>query len=481
MPSLKYWTGSDWVAKALKYWNGSAWIEKALKYWDGDSWVGGVPNTALDAIKGGNPTFWDGKVIALVGDSTTDDVGPNDGFMAERLGAFTDAGQQLAGASILDDGWSGSTLREWLDDEVAYGITHTLAANPDVIVICHDINGVRSGGKSAAQLSEDLREAVTEIHAGRPDCIVILWTPNSFLSTDPTSSGFVTPLGSAQAYTDVLWTGYNDVVDEWPTYVAHLDKQTQTYGRTCQPTSALMADIIHPSPVGYDLDALQLVEALTPSAWPFEAADPFIADVVLILNGDAVEDAIGRHSVTSTGGGGDAVTSVDGFLNFPTVDAGLSVGDLLSDFDFGTNSTALVTVEMEIKCPPQSRANGMKLIAIDGGMDLYVSGEPDVAFASATPFGGFGGGPLDDDSAHSLVYQFSADQLTMWVDGGVIENKYDSVDLSPTGDASLYIGRAIDGWNELGYVGGIRLRITKAARYTHNEPITPPTWPVPTE
>lgn len=435
-----------------------------------------VTNTALDAIKAGNPTFWNGKTIALVGDSTTDDVGAVGGYMGPRLSAYTGAGLQLAGATILDDGWTGSTLRDWLDDNVAYGITHTLAANPYCIVLCHNINGVRTGADDAADMQAQLEEAVAAIHAGRPSCIIILWTPNSFLTVGSDVTG-TTP----QAATDALWNGYNNVVNQWPTYVAHLDKQTNTYGRTCQASSSLMQDQIHPSDAGYDLDEAQIVAALTPDDYPFLSADPFIDDVVLILNGDGLTDATGRHTVTNTGSGGDAVTASSGWLNFPTVDAGLAIGALLGDFDFGTNATAVVTVDIEIQCAPQTgRTNGQRLVAIDSGMELTLTADPDVNFQSGAPFGGNAGGPLDDGNVHALTYQFSGDQFTAWVDGAVIDNKYDSVDLTPTALALLYIGRAVDGWNALGYVGKFRGRWTKAARYTHNASITPPTWPVPT-
>jgi hypothetical protein len=35
---LKFWDGSNWVAKFLKWWNGSAWLAKPLKHWTGSAW-----------------------------------------------------------------------------------------------------------------------------------------------------------------------------------------------------------------------------------------------------------------------------------------------------------------------------------------------------------------------------------------------------------------------------------------------------------
>ena len=38
--TIKYWTGSAWVAKPLKRWNGTAWVAvTALKRWNGSAWV----------------------------------------------------------------------------------------------------------------------------------------------------------------------------------------------------------------------------------------------------------------------------------------------------------------------------------------------------------------------------------------------------------------------------------------------------------
>jgi hypothetical protein len=36
---LKYWNGSEWVAKPLKYWNGTQWVNQQLQYWNGSSWT----------------------------------------------------------------------------------------------------------------------------------------------------------------------------------------------------------------------------------------------------------------------------------------------------------------------------------------------------------------------------------------------------------------------------------------------------------
>jgi hypothetical protein len=128
---------------------------------------------------------------------------------------------------------------------------------------------------------------LTKIRTELPGTDIILWTPNSFLTTDPTSSGYVNPLASAQAYTDILWNACNNTPapGTW-TYLTKFDKQTTTFGRVCQPTSALMSDVIHPSPNGYLESLKPLVAPLTPTksainltasaaAWASNPNDPW--------------------------------------------------------------------------------------------------------------------------------------------------------------------------------------------------------------
>lgn len=198
----------------------------------------------LAAGKTGRVTFW--------GDSTT--------LLALNMWSLIDSqiktvGGEMDGVTFTNLGLNGETMLGATTAEV-------IATSPDLIVLCFGINDVRTGGVDAATLQARIASKVATVRAALPGCDWVLWTPNSLLSTDPSSSGFVTPLGSAQAYTDVMWNAYNNLVGQY-TNTIHVDKM-QIFGRTCPATSALMNDILHPSNAGQ----LAAFEALLPLIQP---------------------------------------------------------------------------------------------------------------------------------------------------------------------------------------------------------------------
>ncbi len=178
-------------------------------------------------------------------------------------GEISSAGGYLEGVNVINMGSSGQTMAGALGS-----ISEIYATNPDLLIICFGINDVRTGGVTASALAASITTAVNLVKANRPNCDIVLWTPNSFLSTDPGSTGYVVPLASAQAYTDVMWNAYNSLVGAFANVVS-LDKQ-QVFGRVCQPTSTLMNDVIHPSNDG-QRDALRpLLDLVIPPPPPID-------------------------------------------------------------------------------------------------------------------------------------------------------------------------------------------------------------------
>lgn len=122
---------------------------------------------------------------------------------------------------------------------------------PALIVMCYGINDVRTGTTTEDQLVALISRAINRIRATLPTTDIILWGPNSFLADDPSASGAVVPLASAQAYTSLLYNAYARLKNVWPNVVV-LQKQ-DLFGKTCQTYASIgsgsgwMADILHPS------------------------------------------------------------------------------------------------------------------------------------------------------------------------------------------------------------------------------------------
>lgn len=200
-----------------------------------------------------------GGTFTLWGDSTTQNAIQMWSVINNEL---TKAGGLWEGITAVNLGLNGQTM-------LGASVAELAATNPTLAYICFGLNDVRSGGVDATAMASRVQTKLDAAKVALPGCDFILWTPNSMLSTDPGSTGYVTPLASAQIYTDAMWNGYNNVVAGFNTI--KLDKQA-VFGRTCQATSALMNDILHPSNAGQDAGLTQLIPQVIKTPVPINLA-----------------------------------------------------------------------------------------------------------------------------------------------------------------------------------------------------------------
>lgn len=130
----------------------------------------------------------------------------------------------------------------------------------DLVMVRGDlINDVRLGACNLACATPRVQAQYSSTAAAIPATADIAWkTENSLLTTDPTSSGLVSPLGSSQAYSNILHDavfqglgaikGSRAVV--WDTQQIVYSKLSAAYA-----TSAFMSDILHPAGAGQSREA----------------------------------------------------------------------------------------------------------------------------------------------------------------------------------------------------------------------------------
>lgn len=208
--------------------------------------------------------------------------------------------------------------------------------------------------------------------------------------------------------------------------------------------------------------------------------DPYWEQVVLLLQGDSLEDAKGRHILITHEG---TVTSADGLLQFDGASS-LRVDNNLDDFTFPGS----FTIEGQIDGVSAGAATAV-LLSVNTGL----AGDWEIFTRGASNFnGGFyatSGDYLEPsspawitDSLHSFAYVYDADAKVshLYLDGTQIgSNTNPANDYLPDVAASLFIGRE-NAVNEKRFKGGLTVRITNGvARYTGST-YTPPTWPLPT-
>lgn len=424
-----------------------------------------------------------GKTLLCCGDSHTA-VSPWGDFPTKFGSNWGAAGQQLDGISYIQAGEVGVKFSNVMNGTSVYNINWILTQNFDAIHMELGTNDVRDGSTSRAQLVTMIQNFVSTIHASKPNAVIILRTPNSFLSTDPTSSGYVTPLASAQAYTDILWNAYNDVVGTWPGYVAHYDTQTLTFGRTCQPTSAYMADIIHPNDAGYTASLAAAANLLVPRGWPFTgrqpATDIFLPELSLLLNGDSVSDASGHHTLTQSPSG---VTASGGWLVFNGT-AALKVLDNLSTFSFGKydGTTNTLAGTIEIQCIPavRSQPNGQVMLASSGGYQFSNAADPTNTYQVFGVGTTEGNGIATQGVLSNLAWSWGNGGRYACYKNGDATGHQGFVNADFTTGLAQWIGQETTGWAAVVYAGQLRMRITTECRYNNNATYTPYPGPWPT-
>lgn len=236
--------------------------------------VRGTPTLVLDPPASVTPGLEDwfasmtraARKIVFIGDSTTE-VAP---ALYSSFGSAI--GSLLPGTTVLNRGNDGKTAADWIAGSVPNPPATCYADAADLYVVSFGLNDVRTGACDQATLTSRLTTIVNMLRANVPGASIILRVPNSMLSTDPTATGWVVPLASAQAYTDAIRGAYLDLVGDWPGApgtpgVAVWDAMSTTFGTTCQATSALMLDILHPNDAGYTAIGEALAALVVPDGW----------------------------------------------------------------------------------------------------------------------------------------------------------------------------------------------------------------------
>jgi hypothetical protein len=192
------------------------------------------------------------KKITAIGDSTTDYATGAHVLWDEITSYFTGSGDILEGVTFTNRGANGNTLSNFINNISPTGknLSDSIADQADLYILSYGINDVRLGATSQSQLTSMLDTAIQSLLKNTNGSI-LLRVPNSFLLDDPTSSGWLQPLSSAQAYTDLIWNAYMSFRGKYAR-VDVLDTQTLLFGRTCVPKASnpLMNDILHPSTTG---------------------------------------------------------------------------------------------------------------------------------------------------------------------------------------------------------------------------------------
>lgn len=195
-----------------------------------------------------------GKKVVVWGNSTVS----NAVYFFQQFDTFTQSGGPLAGLNadnVLNYGNNGASLAALLAGEGPYPIDAVIAAQPDLLIMRGPlINDVRLGYTDLTQAKGLLIEALNRITAGSPNTDILLTSENSLLTTDVGGHHYVQPNSAAQAYTDILHEAVLAMSGLYA-HVAVYDIMSLEYGTTCQPSSPLMADQLHPNQAGQTEEA----------------------------------------------------------------------------------------------------------------------------------------------------------------------------------------------------------------------------------
>lgn len=297
--------------------------------------------------------------IVLMGDSTAE-ASTEAAAIQDRLRlVHMAAGGGLDGmqsANVVMTGHSGAKLGDWLGNSTY--TNEVISQAPDLVIVTGGINDVRLGACTEAQLTTIIRNTVNYLRAQLPNADIVLRMPNALLSDDPFGNAFVTPLASAQAYTDILRNAYLAVQGEWPNVVV-FNSQDLIFGRIARPkasTDGLMYDTLHPTKGrGYPLIADRLVAGLIghPSrrALSFGPVDMWQASIAAnpYTIGDLVDraDSAASPGIASSGQTWTVWAGTVGVLGkrlyLPTATNSKAVIDSnLADGEFGVTLTVLV-------------------------------------------------------------------------------------------------------------------------------------------
>lgn len=214
--------------------------------------------------------------------------------------------------------------------------------------------------------------------------------------------------------------------------------------------------------------------------------DPNWASVVLLLNGDTLADATGRHTLTQFGNGGDVTASSSGLVFGGN--AALRIEGGYGDFAFGAG-VGSVTIEARVLGIQAGAWQGARMIASNyagaagdwefygrGSNSGYRGGFYSTAGAYLEPVAGL----WVDGTEHDVAFTYDAetDTSSLYLDGQRIDVS-DGPSNYGWGGSPLFVGRESAG-SEKFWIGNMRLAITKDVCKMSGDSYTPEPWPRPT-
>ena len=162
--------------------------------------------------------------------------------------------------SILNFGNNGATLAAMLGG-APYPASLVCAEKPDLLIIRGPlINDVRLGLTDLEKATALERQMLDMFEKCVPHAAILLTTENSLLTTD-TGQHWVQPNSDAQSYTNILHDAVMSMKGGYPN-VDVIDVMAEVYGTTSPASSPLMANQLHPSAAGQNVEAGVLLRAI---------------------------------------------------------------------------------------------------------------------------------------------------------------------------------------------------------------------------
>lgn len=159
--------------------------------------------------------------------------------------------------SLANLGYNGAT--SVAINSTVTPLLHTYADAGDLVLTRGPlINDVRQGACNLACATANVVALYNAIASAVPAKTDIAWkTENSLLTTDPTSSGYVSPLASSAAYTKILQNAVFEAFAALPARAVVWDNMQIVYTKLGgeYATSAWMTDILHPDATGQTREA----------------------------------------------------------------------------------------------------------------------------------------------------------------------------------------------------------------------------------
>lgn len=211
--------------------------------------------------------------MAFVGDSTSDLTG-NAGNLLTAMNKYIVLGDVLDGFSTASNmpnyGNTGQTITGFISDAGTKGLAAvaTAATGLDLIVFSYGINDIRQNLLTKDQLKDKIILCINTIRTAAPNIDIVLRMPNSFLAKT-VSDGYIqagsygSTQAAAQAQTDIIYYAYKELEGYWDNVVS-FHSQDLIFPRTCQATSTIMTDEIHPDYTFIGKEIVKIIGYKTP-------------------------------------------------------------------------------------------------------------------------------------------------------------------------------------------------------------------------